>query len=90
MSTRLLGVLAVVAVLVAAWFGWSWWRTAHDDFASGSRDRDAVLAAASDALVALNSVDYRDAGPAVDRWTAGRRGSAPAVTVPLPNVTAAP
>jgi Mce-associated membrane protein len=67
-TTRLLGALAVVSVLVAAWFGWSWWRGAHDDFATRARDRDAVVAAASDALVALNTIDYRDAGPAVDRW----------------------
>ncbi|HKS48650.1 MAG TPA: hypothetical protein VJT49_26780 [Amycolatopsis sp.] len=68
MTTRLLGVLAVVAVLVAGWSGSSWWRAAHDDFATRARDRDAVLASASDALVALNTIDYRDARPSVDRW----------------------
>lgn len=77
MTTRLLSVLAVLAVLSGVWFGWSWWRSAHDDFAARARDRDAVLAAASDALVALNTIDYREAGPAVDRWiqvTAGELG----------------
>lgn len=68
MTARLLGVVSVVSVMVATWFGWSWWGSAHDDFAVRARDRDAVLAAASDALVALNTIDYRDAAPAVDRW----------------------
>lgn len=68
MTTRLLGVLSVLSVLAAAWFGWSWWRGTHDDFASRARERDAVLAAASDALVALNTIDYHNAGAAVDRW----------------------
>jgi Mce-associated membrane protein len=76
-TARLIGVLSVVSVLVAAWFGWSWWRSAHDDFAVRAHDRDAVLAAASDALVALNTIDYRDAGTAVDGWlqvTSGELG----------------
>ncbi|GLY66345.1 hypothetical protein [Amycolatopsis taiwanensis] len=68
MTTRLLSVLAVLAVLSGAWFGWSWWRSAHDDFAARVQDRDAVLTAASDALVTLNTIDYREAEPAVDRW----------------------
>jgi Mce-associated membrane protein len=69
MTARLLGVLAALAVFAAAWFGWSWWRTAHDDVVTRARDRDAVLSAASDGLVALNTIDYRAAGPSVDRWT---------------------
>jgi Mce-associated membrane protein len=62
------GAVAAVAVLVAAWFGWSWWSAAHDDAAVRAQDRDTVLAAAGDALVALNTVDYHDPAPAVDRW----------------------
>lgn len=63
-----MGALAAVAVLVAAWFGWSWWSTAHDEAAVRADDRDTVLAAAGDALAALNTVDYHDPAPAVDRW----------------------
>ncbi|KAA9151562.1 hypothetical protein FPZ12_038830 [Amycolatopsis acidicola] len=73
-----LGALAVVAVLVAGWFGWSWWSTAHDATELRARDRDAVLSAASDALVALNTVDYHNPEPAVDRWisvTTGQLGN---------------
>jgi Mce-associated membrane protein len=70
--------LTVMAVLVAAWSGWTWWSTAHDPATARARDRDAVLSAATDALVALNTIDYRDPGPAVDRWiqvTTGELGT---------------
>ncbi|MGI6869408.1 nuclear transport factor 2 family protein [Amycolatopsis sp. 3B14] len=76
--TRVLGALAAVAVLAAAWFGWSWWSAAHDDGLVRARDRDAVSTAAGDALVALNTIDYREAGAALDRWiavTSGQLGS---------------
>ncbi|GAB3001800.1 hypothetical protein GCM10017788_74610 [Amycolatopsis acidiphila] len=72
-----MGALAAVSVLVAAWCGWSWWSAAHDDAATRGQDRDTVLAAAGDALTALNTVDYHDPGPAVDRWiqvTTGQLG----------------
>lgn len=60
--------LAAVSVLLAAWFGWSWWSAAHSTVANRAQDRDTVLAAAGDALTALNTIDYHDPGPAVDRW----------------------
>lgn len=78
MAVRLLGVVTVVAVLAAAWAGWSWWQDTHDETIVRARDRDAVLSAASVALVALNCMDYRNAGPSVDRWlevTTGTLGS---------------
>jgi Mce-associated membrane protein len=68
MAARLLGVVAALAVLAAAWFGWSWWSAAHDDSLARGRDRDAVLAAASTELVALNTIDYRTGAADVDRW----------------------
>jgi len=71
---RVLGVVAVVAVLAAAWFGWSWWQAAHDDGLVRARDRDAVLAATGDALVTLNTIDYRDGSEAIDRWLAVTAG----------------
>ncbi|WAL67460.1 hypothetical protein ORV05_06660 [Amycolatopsis cynarae] len=61
-------VLAVVAVVAATWFGLSWWTAAHDEAGLRARDRDTVLAAATDALTALNTIDYHDPGPALDRW----------------------
>lgn len=76
--TRLIGVVTIGAVLAAAWAGWSWWRDAHDETTVRARDRDAVLSAASAALVTLNTMNYHNAGPSVDRWlevTTGTLGS---------------
>ncbi|MDQ0380053.1 hypothetical protein [Amycolatopsis thermophila] len=75
---RVLGALAVVAVLAAAWFGWGWWQAATDAGLVRARDRDAVVAAAGEALVTLNTIDYRDGPAAIDRWiavTSGQLGS---------------
>ncbi|MET7996293.1 hypothetical protein ABZU76_35930 [Amycolatopsis sp. NPDC005232] len=74
MKARLLVVVPVLAVLAAAWFGWSWWRAAHDDALARGRDRDAVLAAASTELVALNTIDYHNGGADVDRWIGATTG----------------
>ncbi len=65
---------AVLSVLAAGFTGWSWWRAASDDSAARGRDRDAVLAAAGPELVTLNTIDYRSAGAAVDRWIAATTG----------------
>ncbi len=67
-------ILAVVAVLVAAFAGWSWWHAASDDSLARGRARDAVLAAAGPELVTLNTIDYRNAGADVDRWIAATTG----------------
>jgi len=79
MSRLVRGMIAltVLAVLAAGWFGWSWWRAAHDDESRRAADRDAVLAAASDALVTLNTIDYHNPEPDVDKWvqvTTGQLG----------------
>ncbi|MFG1641522.1 hypothetical protein ACGFMK_14650 [Amycolatopsis sp. NPDC049252] len=67
-------ILAVVAVLVAAFAGWSWWHAASDDALARGRARDAVIAAAGPELVTLNTIDYRNAGADVDRWISATTG----------------
>ncbi|WP_158882624.1 hypothetical protein [Amycolatopsis anabasis] len=67
-------VLAVFAVLAAAWSGWSWWSASRDDAVLRAEDRDAVLTAATDGLVVLNTIDYRSAARDVDRWLAVTTG----------------
>ncbi|WP_370939042.1 hypothetical protein [Amycolatopsis sp. cg13] len=74
LSGRVLTALAVVAVLAAAWFGWSWWSAAQDDSLARGRARDAVLAAASTSLVTLNTIDYRTSAVDVDRWISATTG----------------
>ena len=71
---KVLVVAAVLAVLAAAFSGWSWWRAASDDSSARGRERDAVLAAAGPELVTLNTIDYRNAGADVDRWIAATTG----------------
>jgi Mce-associated membrane protein len=71
---KVLAVAAVLSVLAALFSGWSWWRAASDDSFARGRDRDAVLAAAGPELVTLNTIDYRSAGAAVDRWIAATTG----------------
>jgi Mce-associated membrane protein len=76
-ARRGLVVAAVVSVLLAAWFGWSWWSAAHDDGLAVARDRDGLLSAAGNALVVLNTIDYRTGPQDVDRWlqvTTGQLG----------------
>ncbi|MDT7728948.1 MAG: Mce-associated rane protein [Actinomycetota bacterium] len=58
----------MLALLAAAWSGWSWWSAAHDDELSLARDRDAALAVASSGLVVLNTFDYRNGERDIDRW----------------------
>ena len=70
-----LGAFAALALVAAAWFGWSWWSVAHDDKLSLARDRDAALAVAGGGLVVLNTFDYRSGERDMDRWigvTTGR------------------
>ncbi|MFI6028361.1 hypothetical protein [Amycolatopsis magusensis] len=61
-------VAAVLAVAVAAWFGWSWRAAAQDDELTRARERDDVLSTASTALTALNTVDHRTVQFDYDRW----------------------
>ncbi|MFF5987493.1 hypothetical protein [Prauserella flavalba] len=74
---RVLAVLTALAVAAAAWFGWSWVSAANDDALEVSRERDAVLAAVSDGLVTLHTIDHRTAERDVGRWldvTTGKLG----------------
>lgn len=66
--------LATVALLAAAWFGWTWWSAAHDEQLSLARERDRVLAEVSTALVTLNTIDHRTAQQDVDNWIAATAG----------------
>lgn len=71
---KVLVVAAVLSVLAALGAGYAWWRAASDDSAARGRERDAVLAAAGPELVTLNTIDYRSAGAAVDRWIGASTG----------------
>ncbi|PXY19752.1 hypothetical protein BAY60_32930 [Prauserella muralis] len=73
----MLAAVAVVALLVAGWFGFSWWSAAHDDRLELARERDTVVADISAALVTLHTIDHRTARSDVDEWlrvTTGKLG----------------
>jgi Mce-associated membrane protein len=61
-------VLAVVAALVAAWFGWSWYGAAHDESLRYSQTRDEVLRAGEQAVQNLNTLDYRNLNQGLKLW----------------------
>ncbi|MBK1788372.1 hypothetical protein [Prauserella cavernicola] len=65
---RALAVVATLAVAAAAWFGWTWVSAANDDGLEVARERDAVLAAVGDGLVALHTIDHRHADRDIARW----------------------
>jgi Mce-associated membrane protein len=70
-------VLAALAVAAAAWFGYTWWSSAHDEASLRAADRDEIMTAANQGLVALNTIDYRSAQHDVDKWvqvTTGQLG----------------
>ncbi|QUQ66367.1 hypothetical protein [Kutzneria sp. CA-103260] len=66
--SRVLSVIALLAVLGAGWAGWSWWQSAHSDDVTYGQARDLVLAAASDQIKTLNTVDYREADEDLTQW----------------------
>jgi Mce-associated membrane protein len=65
---RILAAVAVLAVLGAGWAGWAWWQSGHSDDVTYAQTRDLVLAAASDQVRTLNTVDYRHAEEDLTQW----------------------
>lgn len=56
---RTLTALAVITTTTAAWSGYTWYSAAHSDSVRFARARDAVLAAATQSVQNLNTLDYR-------------------------------
>jgi Mce-associated membrane protein len=61
-------VLVVLAGACAAYFGWSWYRAAHDDALAYSRARDAVLRAGEQGVQNMNTLDYRKVDQGLTSW----------------------
>lgn len=60
--------LTVVAAACAVWAGWSWYTAAHDDTADFAQTRDRVLAAGTQAVQNMNTLDHRDLRRGLDTW----------------------
>ncbi|GAA0602034.1 hypothetical protein GCM10010174_17590 [Kutzneria viridogrisea] len=61
-------VLAVAALAFAGWAGWSWWSAAHDESRQFAVDRSAVVDAAQQDLVRMNTLDYRKVDEGMKSW----------------------
>jgi Mce-associated membrane protein len=74
-ATVAVAVLAVVAFAAAGWFGVSWYRAAHDASLARGMARDAVLQDAQQAMVNLNTIDYRRVQDGLTLWEQSAAGS---------------
>jgi Mce-associated membrane protein len=74
-ATVAVAVLAVIALVTAAWFGLSWYRAAHDESLALGMARDAVLQDAQQATVNLNTLDYRRVQEGLTLWEQSATGS---------------
>lgn len=77
-TQRLRGALPwlvlVVAVVVAALGGRSWWAAEHDDGLHRAAERDAVLVAARTHVATLTTMDSGDVGGGLEAWGAATTG----------------
>lgn len=77
-AQRLRGALPwlvlVVAVVVAALGGRSWWAAEHDDGLHRAAERDAVLVAARTHVATLTTMDSGDVAGGLEAWGAATTG----------------
>lgn len=60
--------VTVIAALVCAWFGYAYYSASHDESLGYAAERDRVLAAADQAIVNLNTLDYRNVDAGLKLW----------------------
>ncbi|HEY2763287.1 MAG TPA: hypothetical protein VGJ13_04640 [Pseudonocardiaceae bacterium] len=75
-AALVVAVLALVACLVAAWFGLSWFRAEHDSSIALSMVRDAVLQDAQQDAINLNTLDHRRVQGGLQLWEQSATGAA--------------
>jgi Mce-associated membrane protein len=66
--------LVVAATAVAGWFGVAWFRAANDDSLAYSSLRDEVNRVAQNAVVTMNTLDYRKVDQGLADWAAATTG----------------
>lgn len=74
MATLLLAVLAVAAVVVAGWAGYSWWRAVDGDGAQTVQARDDALRVARQVVVVLQTADSAHPDESLRAWQAVATG----------------
>ena len=70
-----MSALAAASVACAGWFGWSWYHAAHSSSLAYARTRDVVQQAAEQAVLNLNTLDYRSPAQGLRLWLASSTGS---------------
>lgn len=75
-ATIVVVVLALVACVIAGWFGLSWYRVAHDESITVGMIRDAVLQDAQQAAINVNTLDYRQVQGGFELWEKSATGTA--------------
>ncbi|HEU0088499.1 MAG TPA: hypothetical protein VFQ77_12780 [Pseudonocardiaceae bacterium] len=70
------GGLALVACLLAGWFGLSWLWVAHDEALALGKVRDAALQDAQQAAINVNTLDYRQVQGGLQLWEQSATGAA--------------
>jgi Mce-associated membrane protein len=73
--TLAVAVLALLAFVVAGWFGLSWYRVAHDDSLARGVARDTVLQDAQQTVINLNTIDHRRVQEGLKLWEQSAAGS---------------
>ncbi|HEX2297651.1 MAG TPA: hypothetical protein VHH34_03885 [Pseudonocardiaceae bacterium] len=75
-ATIVVAALALVACIVAAWFGLSWYRAAHDESIRRGIVRDTALQDAQQAAINVNTLDYRRVQGGLELWERSATGAA--------------
>lgn len=75
-ATLVVAALALVACLMAGWFGLSWLRAAYDDDIALGMVRDAALQDAQQAAINLNTLDHRQVQGGLQLWEQSATGAA--------------
>ncbi|TDD76555.1 hypothetical protein E1293_26985 [Actinomadura darangshiensis] len=65
---RVAMVVTLIAAVACAWFGYSYRSTSNDDSLAYAAERDKVLATADQAIVNLNTLDYRNVDAGLKIW----------------------
>lgn len=75
-ATVVVAALAVIACLVAGWFGLSWLRAAQDESIELGIVRDTVLQDAQQAAINVNTLDHRRVQGGLELWEESATGAA--------------
>lgn len=76
LATVVVAVLALLACVLAGWFGVSWFLAANDESIALSMVRDTVLQDARQAAINVNTLDHRRAQDGLERWEQSATGAA--------------